>query len=64
MTAVARRTILSIQLVLASAGTASAECAWVLWAVANPPRVAERTWGPQQAFTTDEGGKQECEGRR
>jgi hypothetical protein len=38
MKQLARRASLVVVLLLASVGTASAECAWVLWSVPYPPK--------------------------
>lgn len=52
MKQLARRASLVVVLLLTSVGTASAECAWVLWGVPYPPK--DVMFLPVDAFKTRE----------
>ena len=56
----ARRGFLVVMLLLASIGTASAECAWVLWS-RDSLLSGDEAWGLISAFSREDGGKAECE---
>jgi hypothetical protein len=56
----ARSAPLVVVLLLASLGTSSAECAWVLWSRDSLLSGAE-AWGVISAFSREDGGKAECE---
>jgi hypothetical protein len=56
----ARSAPLVVVLLLASLGTASAECAWVLWS-RDSLLSGDEAWGVISAFSREDGGKAECE---
>jgi hypothetical protein len=47
-------TVLAVVLLLASASTASAECAWVLWTYisSSSTKTAEERWRPLSSYAT------------
>ena len=61
MMKLARRASLVVVLLLASVGTASAECAWVLWSNAATLPSGPDYWGVIVAYSSDDGGKAACE---
>jgi hypothetical protein len=54
------RTFCALVLLLISAATASAECAWVQWSKTILPS-GEDAWSMVAAYTQQEGGKTACE---
>ena len=46
---------------LAFAGPASAECAWVLWAFGIMPSDGEEKWSLVGAYSQGDGGQKACE---
>jgi hypothetical protein len=56
----ARSAPLVVVLLLASLGTSSAECAWVLWS-RDSLLSGDEAWGVISAFSREDGGKAECE---
>jgi hypothetical protein len=56
----ARSAPLVVVLLLASLGTASAECPWVLWS-RDSLLSGDEAWGVISAFSREDGGKAECE---
>jgi hypothetical protein len=55
-----RASLVVVLLLLASVGTASAECAWVLWS-RDSLLSGDEAWGIISAFSREDGGKAECE---
>jgi hypothetical protein len=55
-----RASLVVVVLLLASVGTASAECAWVLWS-RDSLLSGDEAWGIISAFSREDGGKAECE---
>lgn len=63
MMQVARRTLLvAVLLLLASAGTAYAECAWVLWthiSSSSSDKTSEERWRPLSRYATQAGWQED-----